>query len=326
MMKIVILDGYTVNPGDNPWGDLARLGELVAYDRTPPDKIIERGGDADIILTNKTPLHTDILDRLPRLRFIAELATGYDNIDIAAAGRLGIPVANVPEYSTDSVAQHTIALLLALCNRVAEHADAVNQGEWCSSPDFSFCKAPLVELAGKKFGIIGFGHIGQRVGGIAHALGMEILAFNPHHRNRTALFSVAWLDLCEVFSSADVVSLHCPLTTDNEGFVNAELIGSMKRSAFLINTARGKLINEADLASALGSDMIAGAALDVVSREPIFSDNPLLHTRNCLITPHIGWASLEARRRLTATTIRNIEAFLDGQQANIVNASYLCSG
>jgi glycerate dehydrogenase len=232
----------------------------------------------------------------------------------------------VPEYSTDSVAQHTIALLLALCNRVAEHADAVIKGEWISCPDFSFCKAPLVELTGKKFGIIGFGHIGQQVGGIAHALGMEILAFNPHNRNRTADFPVAWLELGEVFSSADVVSLHCPLTTDNEGFVNAELIESMKRSAFLINAARGRLVNEADLALALGSERIAGAALDVVSREPMHSDNPLLHARNCFITPHIGWASIEARRRLTATTIRNIEAFIDGQQANIVNAHCLSRG
>lgn len=322
-MKIVILDGYTVNPGDNPWDVLNRLGDLIAYDRTPADNIVERGADADIILTNKTPLRAETLAQLPRLRFIAELATGYDNVDIVAAGRRGIPVANVPEYGTDSVAQHTMALLLELCNRVGEHAAAVKQGEWSESPDFSFWKAPLLELAGKRLGIIGFGHIGQRVGALAHCFGMEILAFNPHRKKLPTPFPVTWLEMRTIFAEADLVSLHCPLTADNAEFVNEGLIATMKKSAFLINTARGKLVNEADLARALDNGVIAGAALDVVSREPIDPDNPLLRVRNCLITPHIAWASVAARRRLTATTVRNIEAFLQGQPLNIVNSHFL---
>ena len=322
-MKIVILDGFTVNPGDNPWDSLARLGELVVYDRTSPDKIVERGKEAEIILTNKTPLRAETLTRLKRLRFIAELATGYDNVDTAAAGRLGIPVANVPGYSTDSVAQHTLALLLELCNRVAEHASAVKDGEWAGSPDFSFWKGPLTELAGKKLGIIGFGHIGQRVGEMARSFGMDILAYNPHNRNRPAPFPVTWLGLSDVFAQADAVSLHCPLTAENTEFVDAGLLATMKKSAFLINTARGRLIHEADLARALENGTIAGAALDVVSREPIVPDNPLLHLRNCLITPHIAWASIEARRRLTDTAFKNVEAFLRGEPINIVNSRYL---
>ena len=323
MIRIVILDGYTINPGDNPWDDLAHLGELIVYDRTSPDKIVERGKDADIILTNKTQLWAETLAELKKLRFIAELATGYDNVDIAAAGRLGIPVANVPEYGTDSVAQHTIALLLGLCNRIAEHDAAVKGGEWCTSPDFSFRKAPLVELAGKKLGIIGFGRIGQRVGEIANSLGMKLLAYNPHNRDFQTLIPVTWVGLREVFAEADVVTLHCPLTAENAEFVNRSLISVMKQSAFLINTARGRLIHEQDLAWALAHGTIAGAALDVVSREPIVDDNPLLGAGNCLITPHIAWASLDARRRLTAATVENVESFIQGKRINIVNSHYL---
>jgi glycerate dehydrogenase len=318
-MKIVVLDGYTVNPGDNPWDDLAPFGELTVYDRTSPDEIVARGEDAEIILTNKTPLRAEIIGRLKKLRFIAVLATGYDTVDSAEAGRRGIPVANVPEYGTDSVAQHTMALLLALCNRVAEHDTAVKRGEWSKAPDFSFCTAPLRELAGKKIGIIGFGRIGQRVGEIARTFGMEILAFNPHHRNRPTPFPVKWMELREVFADADVVTLHCPLTEDNQGFVDESLLLAMKRDALLINTARGKLIHEADLARALETGRIAGAGLDVVSREPIAFDNPLLFARNCLITPHIAWASLDARRRLMAVVVRNVESFLQGTPMNIVN-------
>lgn len=322
-MKIVILDGWTVNPGDNPWDPLERLGELVVYQRTAPDEIVERALGADIILTNKTPLTAGTLAQLPGLRFVAELATGYDNVDVAAAGRRGIPVANVPEYSTDSVAQHSMALLLELCNRVGEHSAAVQGGEWCSSPDFSFWKAPLVELAGKKLGIIGFGRIGQRVAAIAGALGMEILAYNPRTRNIPAPVPVRWMELREIFAEADVVSLHCPLTAANEQFVGSELLGLMKGTAFLINTARGRLVNEAELAGALNSGGIAGAALDVVAREPITPDNPLLAARNCLLTPHIAWASLAARRRLMAATVNNVEAFLAGSPVNLVNGEFL---
>jgi glycerate dehydrogenase len=323
MTRIVLLDGYTVNPGDNPWDDLTRLGELKIYDRSLPGEVVERCRDAEIVLTNKTALRADILEQLTRLRFIAELATGYDNLDIAAAGRLGIPVANVPEYGTDSVAQHTMALLLELCNRVAMHDDAVKKGEWGTSPDFSFWKAPLTELAGRKFGIIGFGRIGRRVGELARAFGMRILAYAPHPQPVSTTLPVEWKSVPELCAEADVVSLHCPSTKANEGFVDAGFLSLMKRDALFINTARGKLVNEVDLARALNEGQIAGAALDVVSREPIASDNPLLSARNCLITPHIAWASLAARRRLTATTVKNVEAFLKGEPINIVNSRYL---
>jgi glycerate dehydrogenase len=321
MTRMVVLDGFTVNPGDNPWDDLARLGELKVYERTPPGEVVERCRDAEIVLTNKTALRGDALEQLTRLRFIAELATGYDNLDIAVAGRLGIPVANVPEYGTDSVAQHTMALLLELCNRVAMHDDAVKKGEWGTSPDFSFWKAPLTELAGRKFGIVGFGRIGRRVGELAQAFGMSLLAYTPHPIS--TMLPVEWRSVRELCAEADVVSLHCPSTKTNEGFVDAGLLSLMKRDALLINTARGKLVNEVDLARALNEGWIAGAALDVVSREPIASDNPLLSARNCLITPHIAWASLAARRRLTSTTVKNVEAFLKGEPINIVNSRYL---
>ncbi|KAF0214766.1 MAG: glycerate, partial [Geobacteraceae bacterium] len=274
-MKIVVLDGHTVNPGDNPWDGIAAFGELTVYARTPADKIVERAKDAEIVLPNKTPLSAETIAQLPLLRFIVELATGYDSVDVAAAGRRGIPVSNVPEYGTDSVAQHVFALLLELCNRVGEHAAAVKNGEWSASPDFSFWKAPLVELSGMKLGIIGLGRIGLKVAEIAHAFGMEVLAFNPHRSNIPTSVPVTWLEIREIFSAAEVVSLHCPLVPENRGFVNRELLSSMKESAFLINTARGALVNEADLAWALDNGKIAGAAVDVVSREPIAADNPL---------------------------------------------------
>lgn len=322
-MKIVILDGNTINPGDNPWDVIAAYGELTVYDRTPADEIVARAKDAEIVLTNKTPLSDDILAQLPQLRFIAELATGYDNVDVAAAGRRGIPVSNVPEYSTDSVAQHVFALLLELSNRVGEHAVAVKKGEWTVSPDFSFWKGPLTELSGMKLGIIGLGRIGMKVAEIARAFGMDVLAFNPHRRNIPTSVPVAWMEIRDIFSSADVVSLHCPLTSENRGFVSRELLSVMKGSAFLINTARGALVNEADLAWALDSGKLAGAAIDVVSREPIAANNPLLSAKNCLITPHIAWASLAARKRLMATAAQNIEAFLQGSPINVVNRDSL---
>jgi glycerate dehydrogenase len=323
MTKIVILDGYTVNPGDNPWDDLACLGTLTVHDRTQPNKVVERCRDADIVLCNKTELRAETLEQLDRLKFIAELATGYDNLDIVTAGKLGIPVANVPEYGTDSVAQHTMALLLELCNLVALHDDAVKKGEWGASPDFSFWKAPLTELAGRKFGIIGFGRIGRRVGELAHAFGMEILASAPHPQTYSTSLPAAWRSVSELCAEADVISLHCPSTVENEGFVDEGLLSLMKRDALFINTARGKLVNESALARALNEGRIAGAAVDVVSREPIAFDNPLLSARNCLITPHIAWASLAARRRLTAATLGNVEAFLKGEPINVVNSRYL---
>lgn len=324
-MNIVVLDGYSVNPGDNPWDPVARFGTLTVYERTPAWQLPERAMPADIILTNKALLNAAVLETLPRLRLICELATGYDNIDTAAAGRLGIPVANVPDYSTESVVQHTVGLLLELFRGTGEHNSAVHQGAWSRSPDFCFWTRPLIELSSLKLGIIGFGRIGCRVAEVARALGMQILAYSPRPKQAPGHLPISWLALEELFSAADVVSLHCPLTADNRQFVNRRLLSTMKPTAFLINTARGGLVHDADLAHALNSHTIAGAALDVVSQEPIALDSPLLSARNCLITPHIAWASRAARQRLVLETGRNIEAFLQGVMRNVVNAQHLAA-
>lgn len=321
--KIVVLDGYTVNPGDNPWDALAALGELTVYDRTPPELVLERAGKADILLINKTVLDDELLSVLPRLRFIAVTATGYDVVDVAAAGRRGIPVSNVPEYSSLAVAQHTFALLLELTNRVGLHDAAVKGGEWSTCADFSFWKAPLIELAGKGMGIVGFGRIGRAVVRIALAFGMEVIVHTPHPPERPDIAPLRFAGLEELFAAADVVSLHCPQTAANRGFVNAHLLTRMKPAALLINTGRGALVNEEELADALNSGVLAGAALDVVSREPIPADNPLLKARNCLITPHIAWAALAARQRLLAQSAANVAAFLEGRPVNVVNAAFL---
>ena len=318
-MKIVVLDGYTLNPGDNPWDEVARFGEFAVYDRTPDELTAERCRGAQIVLTNKTRLSADTLSGLPDLKLVCVLATGYNVVDLGKAAELGIPVVNVPEYGSDSVAQHAIALLLELTNRVALYDAAVQRGDWSRSPDFTLVAQPLTELCGKKMGIVGLGRIGGRVAAIARALGMEILAHNPRHRNVVEGVPVQWLALDRLFQEADVVTLHCPLTADNEEMVNASLLGLMPSRALLINTSRGGLVNERDLAAALDRGSIAGAALDVSAREPIPSDSPLLGARNCIITPHIAWATLSARRRLTATTAENIAAFLAGAPKNVVN-------
>lgn len=325
-VKIVVLDGATVNPGDNPWEPVADLGELTVYDRTPGELIVERAREADIVLTNKTPLMAETLEALPNLRFIAELATGYNNIDVAAAARRGIPVANVPEYSTVSVAQHTFALLLSLANGICTHSEAVRRGDWIASTDFSFCTQPLVELAGQRLGIVGLGQIGRKVAAIAHAFGMEIVAHNPKSRIVPEGVPVNWLALEELFATSDVVTLHCPLTSENAGFVNAQMLRRMKPTAFLLNTARGALVNEAALAEALDAGIILGAGLDVVAAEPMLPDNPLRTAKNCVITPHNAWASLAARRRLMAATAGNVAAFLKGIPVNIVNVHLLAKG
>lgn len=322
-VSIVILDGYTVNPGDTSWDAVAVLGDLAIHARTCDDLILERARHADIVITNKTPLSASTIDSLPRLRFIAELATGYNNIDIAAAGARGIPVANVPGYSTDSVAQHCFALLLALANGICVHGEAVRRGEWIASADFSFCRTSLVELAGKRLGVVGLGAIGKRVAVIGKALGMEIAAFNPRSRIEPDGVPVTWLPLEELFATSDVVSLHCPLTLDNERFVDRALLSRMKPTALLINTARGALIDEAALADALNAGVIAGAGLDVVALEPMREGNPLQDAANCVITPHNAWASLAARQRLIAATAANVAAFLAGKPVNIVNAVHL---
>ena len=322
-MRIVVLDGYTLNPGDLSWDEVAELGELTVYDRTALQDIVPRAREAQIVLINKVPISADTLAQLPKLRFIAVTATGYDMVDVVAAGKRGIPVSNVPEYGTDSVAQFTFALILELCHHVGMHDRAVKAGEWSLSPDWCFWKTHQHLLVGKKIGIVGFGRIGRRVGEIAHAFGMEVIAFDPCPGESPTYTPFHWKSLHEVFSEADVVTLHCPQTSENVGFVNAELIKLMKREAFFINTARGGLVDEKALAEALNDGKIAGAAVDVVSVEPIRPDNPLLQARNCLISPHMAWASLSARRRLMATTVENIRAFLSGTPANLVNESYL---
>ena len=318
-MRIVILDGYTLNPGDNPWDAVEALGELTVYDRTPKDQILDRVGRAEIVLTNKTPLDRPTLATLPSLRFISVLATGYNVVDVACAHQQGITVSNVPEYGTDSVAQHVIALLLTLVHRPERHDHLVRQGQWQRHGDFCFWDAPLVELAGRRMGIVGFGRIGRRVGELAHALGMEVLACSRTPGSAPDYRPFAWRSIEAIFAEADVVSLHCPLDEHSQGMVNRARIGTMKRSSLLINTARGGLVHERDLADALNEGQIAGAALDVLSLEPPADDNPLLAAKNCLITPHLAWATQEARRTLMAVTAANIAAFLRGEPINVVN-------
>lgn len=318
-MRTVILDGHTLNPGDNPWTGLENLCDITVYDRTEPGQTIERAKDADIILTNKTVLSAEIINSLPNLKFISVLATGYNVVDLEAAKARNIPVSNVPGYSPPSVAQHVFALLLGHANRVAMHDLAVKEGQWAKQNDFCFWNAPLIELAGKKMGIVGFGDIGQKVGTIANSFGMEVLAYAPRPKQAPNYAPFNFVGLEELFREADVVSLHCPLTDENERFINKNILATMKPNAYLINTARGPLINESDLAAALTGGIIAGAALDVVSEEPMLPGSPLSGTPNLTITPHIAWATLEARSRLTATTVENVQAFLDGKAVNVVN-------
>jgi glycerate dehydrogenase len=321
--NIVILDGYTINPGDNPWSPLEVLGDCTIYERTPPELKLERARDAEIILLSKVKLDAASLKALPKLRYISLLATGYNNVDVATAGALGIPVSNVPAYSTESVAQTTFALLLELAVNVAMHDAAVKAGEWIRCPDHSFWKAPIVELDGLTIGIVGYGVIGRAVARIAHAFGMRVIAYAPRIPQDAGPVPVRFVPLAELFATADVVTLNCPQTPENTGFVNASLLGSMKASAFLVNVARGGLVNEADLAQALRAGQIAGAALDVVAHEPMLAENPLLSAPNCIFTPHVAWASLAARRRLMAIVAANVTAFLGGSPINVVNGQYL---
>jgi len=309
-MKIVVVDGYTLNPGDLSWDGVRVFGDLTVYDRTPVEEISSRCAAADIVLTNKVPFSRDTLAALPSLRFISVTATGYNIIDTVAARERGIVVSNVPAYGTDSVAQHVFALLLELTNHVGRNARATAAGKWQQSVDWCFTEAPVMELAGKTFGVVGFGNIGRQAARIAQAFGMKVLYYSP--RNSP-------VSLEDLFAQSDVVSLHCPLTAANQEFVNAALLHRMKPSALLINTARGALIREKDLAAALNEGVIAGAGLDVLSKEPPTEGNPLLTAKNCIITPHNAWISKEARERMLATTVRNIEAFLKGEPNHVVN-------
>jgi glycerate dehydrogenase len=318
-MKMVVLDGYTLNPGDNPWDALAGLGDLVVYERSHDTEVASRCRGAEIVLTNKARITREVIEQNPSLRLIAVTATGYDCVDVAAASQAGIPVCNVPVYGTDSVAQFVFALLLELARQPALHHEAVKNGEWAKQPDWTFWKTPLMELTGKTMGIIGFGRIGRRVGGLAHAFGMQVLAHDIKAGSAPNYQPFAWAGLDEVFSRADVVTLHAYQTEENAGFINRGLMRKMKKTAFLINTSRGGLINESDLAAVLNEGLLAGAALDVVSVEPIRDDNPLWTARNLIITPHIAWAAMEARKRLMDTTVHNVKAFLNGEPQNIVN-------
>jgi glycerate dehydrogenase len=315
--RLVVLDGYTLNPGDNPWTDVAALGELIVFERSAAHEVVERARGAEIVLTNKALLDAATLAALPGLRGVCVLATGVNVVDVEAATALGLPVCNVPAYSTKSTAQHTIALLLELTNHVGVHARAVQQGAWVGSLDFSFTLAPLTELDGLVLGIVGFGAIGRGVAEIGRALGLRIRAAGEPRPSDPEWLERVSLD--QLFRTADVVTLHCPLSDQTRGLVDAARLASMRPSALLINTARGPLVNEADLADALVREVIAGAALDVLSQEPPRADNPLLSAPRCLITPHVAWVTLAARRRAMLITAQNVRAILQGSPQNLVN-------
>jgi len=319
-MKIVILDGYTINPGDNPWTPVEALGECTIYDRTPAELVLERAREADIILTSKVKLTGAVIAALPQLRYISMLATGYNNVDVTAAAVRGIPVSNVPAYSTESVVQTAFALLLELTTQVGLHDTAVKAGEWVRCPDHAFWKAPIVELDNLTIGIVGYGTIGRAMARVAVAFGMTVIVHAPRIPADPGPVPVSFVTLEELFAAADVVSLNCPQTPENTGFVNTRLLSLMKPGAFFLNVARGGLVNEADLADALNRGVIAGAGLDVVAHEPMLADNPLLTAANCIFTPHIAWASLAARKRLMGIVAGNIAAFLDNKPVNLVNS------
>jgi glycerate dehydrogenase len=319
LMKIVVLDGFTVNPGDLSWDGLRTLGECIIHERTAVEETANRCAGAEAVLTNKVLLDKTTIDALPKLKYIGVLATGYNVVDLEAAREQGITVCNVPAYSTTSVAQATFALILELTNRVALHGESVKSGDWCRSLDFSYWKHPLLELGGSTLGIVGFGAIGGKVAKLADAFGMQLVVHTAHpEKYRADHPSVRFLDLDAVFAESDVVSLHCPLTAGNEKLVNASRLRLMRKTAFLINTARGGLIDEPALADALNTEKIAGAALDVLSTEPPSPDNPLLKAKNCLITPHIAWASKAARQRLLDTAVANVAAYLNGTPQNVI--------
>ena len=316
MSKIVVLDGYALNPGDLSWKVLDELGECVIYDRTPPELVIERASGAEYILINKIVMSREVMSQLPDLKYIGVLATGYNVVDIAAAAEMNITVTNVPEYGTTSVAQMVFAHILNLTQHIGAHSTAVKSGKWSTCPDFCFWDFPLIELQGKTLGIVGYGRIGRATALIAQAFGMDVIVHTRHPSNEIGVEFVALNDL---FEWSDFISLHCPLTNDNEKFVNKEILSLMKPTACLINTGRGQLINEADLAEALNNGTIAGAGLDVLSVEPPDASNPLLSAKNCYITPHIAWATKAARERLMDTAVSNLKAFTSGSPQNVVS-------
>ena len=319
-MKIVVLDGYTLNPGDISWEGMEAFGDLTVYDRTKAEDVAERIGDAEVVYTNKTPITKETLDACPNVKFIGVLATGYNIVDTAAAKEKGIPVSNIPTYGTAAVSQFAIGLLLELCHHIGEHSDAVKAGEWTNNPDWCFWKYPLVELDGKTMGIIGFGRIGQDTGKIAQALGMKVLAYDSFPKKELESETCHYADLDTVLRESDVIALHCPLFPDTEGIINKDTIAKMKDGVMIINNSRGPLIVEQDLRDALDSGKVAGAAVDVVSTEPIQMDNPLIGAKNVIITPHISWAPKESRQRLMDIAVDNLKCYVDGKPQNVVNA------
>lgn len=318
-MKIVVLDGFALNPGDLKWDELEKLGDIQVFNRTKSEEVFDRIHDTEVIITNKVVINKALIDRLPHLKYIGVTATGYNVVDVQAASGKGIVVTNIPAYSTDSVAQLVFSHILNVANHVELHTNSVRSGDWSSNPDFAYWKTPQVELAGKTLGIIGFGRIGSKVASLALAFGMKVI-FQNRSIKTDLPEGVVQKSLAEVFAESDFVSLNCPLTPENSEFVNEKLISSMKSSAVLINTGRGGLINEADLATALNSGRIAAACLDVLSAEPPSKENPLISAKNCFITPHIAWATFEARQRLMHITVENLRLFLSGHPQNVVQA------
>ncbi|MGB0371238.1 MAG: D-2-hydroxyacid dehydrogenase [Opitutales bacterium] len=320
-MKIVILDGYTLNPGDLDWNGLKAHGECTVYDRTDqaPEKVISAIGDAEIVFTNKTLIPREVIEKVPSVKYIGVLATGFNVVDIKTAKEFGIVVTNIPSYSTLSVAQFTMALILEICHNVGDHSNSVKRGDWTKSVDFCYWNSPLIELAGKTMGCIGFGRIGQATAKVAGAFGLNILAYNRSKNLSLESETCKYAGLEEVFEKSDIISLHCPLTPDTECIINKDTIAKMKDGVIIINTSRGPLVNEQDLANALETGKVSYAAVDVVSKEPIPADNPLLKAKNCIITPHIAWAPKESRIRLMQTAIENLGAFIDGKAINVVN-------
>lgn len=318
-MKIVNLDGFTTNPGDLSWDWIGKYGEYTVYDRTSNEEIIERAKDAEILFLNKTPISKEIIANIPKLKYVGLQSTGYNVIDCDAAKESGIIVTNIPDYSSSAVAQATFALILELTNHVALHSQSVYDGEWCSSKDFCYWKTPLTELQNKTIGIIGFGKIGRKVAEIAECFGMNVLAHSPSPKDTNGLKRTSFSNIKDILCKSDIVSIHCPLNSETKNLINSQSLSLMKKSAFLINTSRGPVVDEKSLADALNSETIAGAGLDVLSVEPCTPANPLLNVKNCFITPHIAWAGLETRVRLMEILEKNLKAYLDGNPVNVVN-------
>lgn len=318
-LKIVILDAFALNPGDLSWDWLENLGECDIYDRTPADKILERCKGADIVITNKTPITKETLSQLSNLKYIALESTGYNVVDCEYAKSMGVPVSNIPSYSTNAVAQLTFSLILEITNAVGIHSESVRNGDWSNCPDFCYWKTPLTELCGKTLGIVGFGQIGQAVADIAEAFKMNIVAVSGHETNQSHRKNFKWVDMDTLAKTSDIISFHCPLTEKTTGLVNEEFISKCKDGAIIINTSRGPVVDDQALAVALNSGKLRGAGLDVLTVEPPKADNPLLSAKNCFITPHIAWAGFETRERLMSILEENVKAYLNGNPQNVVN-------